>query len=303
MDLPVWDVPSIRILPKGGIRSAWKYKWDVNHASMVVAEVGFGRIISEGINDAGLNAHLLFLEAADNYTNFGHVPDLDVGLWVQVVLDTCTTVKDVVQLHSTPKFNLRRSKRWWMNWPPMRWLLRPLMTFHLAVQDKSGHCAVIEIYDGYVHIKEGKDAEAMTNDPVLDKHLHIVKEFYPVKENGHFVPGEDDAINRFIRASAMKELLNKAGETEKLQIAHLGGASVATGGKTILPALVSNMMFDVWPTTWRVVNDLNKNVMYFSVDGDFKDVKTNVFDLEEHKNTEVRLICKEPHKNNNFEEQ
>ena len=107
--------------------------WNATYGSLIVSVYGLGAV--DGINEAGLTAHLLFL----NETNFGerdlNKPALHAGLWAQYLLDNAATVEEALALQAT--FSIVMVEAHGRE-----------ATVHLALEDATGDSAIVEYIDG-----------------------------------------------------------------------------------------------------------------------------------------------------------
>ena len=114
---------------------------------------GWELLTSEGMNDAGLAAHLLYL-ADTTLPPADDRPALGNTMWAQWVLDTCAAVDEAVDTFS----GIRIVD------VPARGQSLPL---RLALEDRSGAAAVIKLLAGGPAIHRGDDARVVTNEPPL----------------------------------------------------------------------------------------------------------------------------------------
>ncbi len=86
-------------MPKGvertGLVDQNPLSWTSKYGS-VVATV-WDCASADGLNDAGLNANLLYLAEAKYGQRDATRPGLSIALWVQYLLDTCATVAEAVE--------------------------------------------------------------------------------------------------------------------------------------------------------------------------------------------------------------
>ena len=71
-------------------------RWTSKYGSLVTTIYGIGT--ADGINEAGLAAHMLYLNAADFGPRDPSNPGLQAGLWAQYVLDNAATVEEALKL-------------------------------------------------------------------------------------------------------------------------------------------------------------------------------------------------------------
>ena len=120
--------------------------------------------VFDGMNTAGLVANLLYLGESD----FGPAPTddrprLSFAGWVDYVLTSYATVKEVVDAFTDPKIYIVP-----INFGPGA-AAHP--TVHLSVTDASGDSAIIEYLDGKPVIHHGRQYQVMTNSPTYDRQV------------------------------------------------------------------------------------------------------------------------------------
>ena len=104
-----WFKPMLEelwVLPRGIQRDGMTGKntltWTAKHGS-VVANV---TAASDGVNEKGLAAHLLWLAEADYGKRDESVPGLTICYWLQYYLDNFATVKEAVAFTEKTPFQL-----------------------------------------------------------------------------------------------------------------------------------------------------------------------------------------------------
>ncbi|MCP4384577.1 MAG: linear amide C-N hydrolase [Hyphomicrobiales bacterium] len=144
---------------------------------------------TDGMNDAGLVANLLYLAEADYGAGFDK-PTLSVGAWAQYALDNYATVAEAVADLSTEPFQI----------------VAPELPsghsagMHVAISDPPGDSAIFEYLDGKLVIHHGPQYTVMTNSPPYDEQL--ARAAYWDQIGGFtMLPGTNRAADRFARAS------------------------------------------------------------------------------------------------------
>ncbi|MFF0814353.1 linear amide C-N hydrolase [Rhodococcus sp. NPDC003318] len=194
MDTNLW------VLPRGAHRVGHAadpnpLSWEAVHGSLV-ATVWDGAT-SDGVNEHGLAAHILWLAEADFGDRDPELPALAVSLWAQYFLDRCANVAECVELMAEQPFQVRP-------------LIEPRSgragTVHLALDDASGDSLVIEHIDGRVRLHHDRSFTVMTNSPPYDEQLELRKRYTGF--GGTLpLPGTTEAADRFVRASYYLERL------------------------------------------------------------------------------------------------
>lgn len=178
-------------LPRGikrNDRVEGKLQWTAKYGS-VIAGV-YDILSTDGVNEKGLAAHLLWLAESDYGTPDDDRPQLAMSVWLQYYLDNFATVGEAVawsekrQPHVIPMADpTGRSKP----------------ALHLAIEDASGDSAIFEYVDGELEIYHSRDYLVMTNSPTYDQQLELVKKFKGLGGDDP-LPGTCAAQDRFARA-------------------------------------------------------------------------------------------------------
>jgi len=107
MDWPESTEPILTVLPRGMARDGGKVgpevvvsdnpaRWTSKYGSIVTTVYGIGS--ADGMNEMGLAAHMLYLNAADFGARDAAKPALHAGLWAQYLLDNASTVEEALKL-------------------------------------------------------------------------------------------------------------------------------------------------------------------------------------------------------------
>ena len=176
--------------------------WTARYSSivtMVGTEAPFGA--SDGINSEGLVANLLYDSNATYERKDGSsCKNLDILRWVQFVLDTCCSVDEVVKTFSKDA-------------PVQIQILggkvpgtEKAASLHLAVSDKFGDSAIIEVKNGNFIIYHNSEFRVMTNEPSYSKQIELNQYWrwqWNSKNNfpSNTLPGGPFPSDRFARAS------------------------------------------------------------------------------------------------------
>lgn len=252
MDLYVSDQPKMVVYPRGmerlGTSDKDALKWTSKYGSVVITAFG-SDAASDGINEAGFNAHMLYLDKSEYEKAGDQRPTLGNALWAQYMLDNFKTVKEAVD--SMKNFRITETKVHGRVWP-----------IHLAIEDASGDSAIIEFIDGKMTIHHGKQYQVMTNEPAYQIQLDNLKR-YKLFGGNLAMPGDVDPLSRFVRASSYLKTLPKpknyieaiAGINSVIKTTQVPFGAENTSG---------NEATDSWPTRWSSLSDLTHKIYYFS---------------------------------------
>lgn len=181
------------IFPRGMTRDGGvgdqSLTWTSKYGSVIAS--GYDISTTDGVNEKGLVANLLWLAESEYPTNADPKNSLSVSIWAQYMLDNFATVDEAVTyLEKNPIAVLTD------NVPDQD----RLATLHLSLSDASGDSAIIEYINGEQVIHHSRNYQVMTNSPTYDKQLAI--EGYWKDVGGlTFLPGTNRAADRFARAS------------------------------------------------------------------------------------------------------
>lgn len=197
MDLFISDEPEMWIQPKGLHRISQPdemgMEWDSKFGSVSISAFGNKNFITDGLNESGLSVHMLALKATE-YEARDERPGLDYGLWLQYLLDTCTTVKEVLDAH----------KHFQVVPYPIDDFVWPL---HLIVEDAQGDSLILEFIEGKLRVYHGPEYRVCTNDPPYQQQLSLLK-----KKHSYSLTGTD-SISRFVRGHMNLNDLEKPTDT------------------------------------------------------------------------------------------
>ncbi|NOP97726.1 MULTISPECIES: linear amide C-N hydrolase [Mycolicibacterium] len=166
-----------------------KLAWTSKFGSVVATAFDITSV--DGMNEAGLAGHILWLaestygEPDDSRTQLGQ------AIWLQYFLDNFATVAEAVAWIAQTDVQVVQ-----MDDPTGG--ARPGL--HLALDDATGDSAVIEYVDGKARVYHSKSYKVMTNSPTFDQQLKLVKSFTGLGGDQP-IPGSTLASDRFARAS------------------------------------------------------------------------------------------------------
>lgn len=253
MDLFTPDEPHLVIYPQGekhkGQTPQNPLEWTSKYGSIVVTEFNTDAA-SDGINEKGLAAHLLYLDSSKYEKRDVSKPGLSNLLWAQYMLDNFATVKEA--LASLNQYQIEATMLKGQTWP-----------VHLALEDATGDSAIIEFINGKAVIHHGKQYTVMTNEPAYSEQLANLKN-YKLFGGKLAMPGDVNPLARFVRASSFLKTL----PVPKDEIHALAGA-LSVLRTTMVPFGAENtatnpVTKDNWATRWITLGDLNKKVYYFN---------------------------------------
>lgn len=257
MDWPESTEPILTVFPRGQQRDGGKVgpqtivaenpaRWTSKYASLVTTVYGIGT--ADGINEAGVGVHMLYLNATDFGPRDPAKPGLHAGVWAQYILDNAATVSEALKLLEAVQIVMVEANGHKAN-------------VHLAMEDASGDSAIVEYIGGKPLVHHGREFTIMTNDPTYDEQLALLagKDFSK-PESDMPLPGNVNPRDRFQRAAYFSALLPKPnGERE-------AAASVLAIARNVsVPFGAPYKGFGIYNTEYRTAANLNTKRYYFEL--------------------------------------
>lgn len=251
-DLFISDEPLILSQPRGkthaGEAGENSLSWTSKYGSLVVTAFHTSTV-TDGLNEKGLAAHLLYLTGTEYSPSKSTAPKISNLLWAQYILDNFATVDEAIK--GTRNLHLVATKVKGRTWP-----------IHLAIEDASGDSAVIEFIQGKETIYHGEQYRVLTNEPAYNIQLANLKN-YQGFGGKRSLPGDSDPLSRFVRvATYLKTLPTSnteidavAGILSVIRSAMVPFGAVDTSG---------NKTEDAWQTRWVSVADVTNRVFFFN---------------------------------------
>ncbi|KTD09076.1 choloylglycine hydrolase [Legionella gratiana] len=251
MDLYISDMPTLviysRNIDRYGNTGENSLKWKSKYGSIVVTAFN-SNAASDGMNEEGLAAHLLYLSNTQ-YPKTDNKPNLSNLLWAQYVLDNFKTVNEALQ--GIEKLQIVATELHGKTWP-----------IHLTIEDPSGDSAIVEYIDGKIKIYHGHNYRVITNEPPYNIQLNNLKKYRSF--GGKLpIPGDPDPLSRFVRASYYLHSLPNATTNQE---AIAGVFSVIRTVMVPFGAVDTsgNKTEDAWPTRWATIADLKNRIYFFN---------------------------------------
>lgn len=222
-------------------------RWKSKYGSVVTS--AYDICSTDGMNEKGLVANLLWL-AESSYPQWnGEKPALSIAAWVQYMLDNFATVSEAVSEIEKNTFDVVSD-------------MMPdgtrMATLHLSISDATGDNAIFEYIDGKLNIHHNRSYQVMTNSPVFDQQLAL-DDYWKTIGGTTFLPGTNRAADRFVRASFY---INAIPKTEDTRTALASVFSVIRN--TSVPFGISTPdQPNISSTRWRTVSDQKDKVYYF----------------------------------------
>lgn len=238
------------IFPRGMERSGEvgsnPMKWTSKYGSVVTS--AYDICSTDGMNEKGLVANLLWL-AESRYPEWdSQTPGLSIAAWVQYMLDNFATVDEAVAAMEAGTFEVVSDKM-----PDGS----RMATLHLSISDATGDNAIFEYIDGKLQTHHNRAYQVMTNSPVFDQQLAL-NDYWKGIGGTVFLPGTNRASDRFVRASFYIHAIPQVSDQREATAAVFSvirNVSVPLGISTPGQPNIAS-------TRWRTVSD-QKNKLYF----------------------------------------
>jgi penicillin V acylase-like amidase (Ntn superfamily) len=251
MDWKVDVGTNLWILPRGMARTGEagpnSVHWTSKYGSVIAT--GYDISTTDGMNEQGLVANVLWLVESKYPQPASTKPMLAISIWAQYVLDNFATVAEAVDVLQKEPFTVVTA-----NVPGED----RLATLHLSMSDATGDSAIIEYIDGKQVIHHDRKYQVMTNSPTFDKQLAL-DEYWKSIGGTVMLPGTNRAADRFARASFYVNAIPKD-ETPDITVASvfsiIRNASVPYGITTPDEPNISS-------TRWRTVSDQKRKIYFF----------------------------------------
>lgn len=241
----IWIFP--RGMERNGEVGRNPLRWRSKYGSVITSAYDIAS--TDGMNEAGLVANLLWL-AESVYPEWdGAKPGLSIAAWVQYVLDNFATVAEVVEAMESGSFEVVSD-------------MMPdgsrMATLHLSVSDAGGDSAIFEYLDGRLVVHHSPSYQVMTNSPSFDRQLAL-NDYWQTVGGLVFLPGTNRASDRFVRASFYVGVLPQTSDTRQ---AVAGSFSVIRNVSVPLGISIPDQP-NISSTRWRTVSDQKNKVYYY----------------------------------------
>lgn len=249
-----WKLPMLSnlwVFPRGmernGAAGPRSIEWESRYGSLIVS--GYDISTTDGMNEKGLVANLLWLADSEYPEDDGVTPRLSLSMWAQYFLDQFATVEEAVaHIRNTP-LHLATGE---VPDQPGK-----LTTVHLSLSDATGDNAILEWLDGGLVIHHSREYRVMTNEPRFEDQLAITRYWQGVNAR-QFLPGTSRAADRFTRATYYIDAVRQSDDP---RIAAASVFSVIRNASVPFGISEENAP-NLSTTRWRVVAD-HKALRYY----------------------------------------
>ena len=244
MKTNLWIFPAG--MQRNGEVGAKSMRWTSSFGSVIAT--GYDCASTDGMNEKGLVANLLWLAESEYEVWDQKKSGLSIAAWVQYVLDSYATVDEAVKGLGKQEFVVVTGGT------PGR---TSLATLHLAISDASGDNAIFEYIGGKLVIHHSRSYQVMTNSPIYEKQIAL-NEYWKQIGGTVMLPGTNRAADRFVRASFY---INAIPQTDNTRLAVASVFSVIRNVSVPLGISTPGQP-NISSTRWRTVAD-HKNRIYF----------------------------------------
>lgn len=239
------------ILPRGMEREGGTpvnpLRWTSRYGSLVATV--YDNTAVDGVNEAGLAAHVLYLPETTTGPRDPAKPGLAITQWITWYLDTCGSVAEAVERTRAEPFQLRMTVEPTSN---------AAGTVHMALNDRSGDSAILECINGRINIYHDRRFVVMTNQPTFDKQLENLRRFQGFGGTER-LPGTHEAADRFVRAAYyVSHLPTPRNQREAV-------ASIMSVMRNVSApfGVADRSRPNIATTIWRGVYSLDARTLYF----------------------------------------
>ncbi|ENR5391424.1 TPA: linear amide C-N hydrolase [Providencia rettgeri] len=241
----LWIFP--RGMERDGIAGPNSLKWKSKYGSVIAS--GYDISTTDGVNEEGLVANLLWLAESKYPQVDNQQPALSISLWAQYVLDNYATVEEAVAaLEKNPLVvatdNVPGQDR--------------LATLHLSLSDASGDSAIIEYIDGKQVIHHSRKYQVMTNSPTYEKQL-AMQEYWQGIGGTVMLPGTNRSADRFARAQFYINAIPQKTTPNKA----VASVFSVVRNVSVPYGLTSENSPEISSTRWRTLVDHKRQLYFF----------------------------------------
>lgn len=220
--------------------------WTSKYGSVVAS--GYDVSTTDGLNEKGLAANLLWLAESQYPEPKKGDRTLSLSMWAQYILDNYASVDEAIKaLEKNPLIVVSKQV------PGQE----RMATVHLSLSDKTGDSAIVEYVNGKQVIYYNKKYTVMTNSPEYGDQLALNAYWKDIGGNV-MLPGTNRAADRFVRASYYNNSVEKTTDLNKAV------ASVFSIMKTVtVPYGMKSEEVNLSSTRWTTVIDHTRELYFF----------------------------------------
>ncbi|MCT8972966.1 linear amide C-N hydrolase [Microbaculum sp. A6E488] len=251
MDWKVDVATNLWVFPRGMERNGEagenSITWTSKYGSVIAS--GYDISTTDGLNEKGLAANVLWLVESEYPSSESDKPGLTIAAWAQYVLDNFATVAEAVEALESEPFAIVTDA------VPGE---QRLATLHLSMSDSTGDSAIVEYIDGKQVIHHSRSYQVMTNSPTFDKQLAL-DDYWNQIGGTVFLPGTNRAADRFARASFYVDAIPKFDDPNMA----VAGAMSVIRNVSVPYGISTPDQPNISSTRWRTLSDHARKLYFF----------------------------------------
>ncbi|GAB5378131.1 MAG: linear amide C-N hydrolase [Acuticoccus sp.] len=241
----LWVFP--RGMERSGNAGPNSIGWTSRYGSVIAS--GYDVATTDGMNEKGLVANVLWLVESQYPAGESDKPGLTIAAWAQYVLDNFATVDEAVTALEGEPFTLVTDQ------VPGE---TRLATLHLSLSDAAGDSAIVEYIDGKQVIHHSRSYRVMTNSPVFSEQLAL-DDYWKQIGGTVFLPGTNRAADRFVRASFYVDAIPKFEDPNHA----VAGVFSVIRNVSVPYGIATPDQPNISSTRWRTVADHARQLYFF----------------------------------------
>lgn len=222
-------------------------RWTSRYGSVIAS--GYDISTTDGLNEAGLSANLLWLVESEYPQQRSGKPGLAISLWAQYVLDNFATVAEAVAALEREPFSIVTDA------VPGE---ARLATLHLSMSDATGDSAIVEYIGGRQVIHHDRAYQVMTNSPVFEQQLAL-NSYWQQIGGTVMLPGTNRSADRFARASFYVNAIPKSEDP----VVALASVFSVIRNVSVPYGIATPGEPNISSTRWRTVADHKRRLYFF----------------------------------------
>lgn len=241
----LWIFP--RGMARTGQAGADSIAWTATYGSVIAS--GYDISTTDGVNEAGLAANLLWLVESEYPQESNGRPGLAISLWAQYALDNFGSVAEAVAALRNEPFHLVTD-----NVPGES----RLATLHLSLSDASGDSAIVEYIEGRQVIHHDRAYQVMTNSPTFEQQLAL-NSYWQQIGGTVMLPGTNRSADRFACAMFYVNAIPKSEDP----VVALASVFSVIRNVSVPYGITTPGEPNISSTRWRTVVDHTRRLYFF----------------------------------------
>ena len=240
----LWLFP--RGMKRDGAAGEGSLQWTSKYGSVITSV--YEAATSDGMNEKGLVANLLYLVESEYPSANDPRPAICISAWAQYLLDNFASVGEAVAEVKKDAFRVI----------PVNTPNGMKGSVHLSISDPSGDSAIFEYVKGKLVIHHGKKYQVMTNSPTFDEQLALNK-YWEQIGGTVMLPGTNRAADRFARGSFYINACRQSADPREA----VASVFSVMRNLSVPRGITTPGQPNIASTLWRTVSDQKNRVYYF----------------------------------------